>query len=56
MWSFPEFVCDDALYILSLYLYFPKLSAFIAQGPRFDPWLGNKDPASCVVWPKIKSK
>ena len=24
------------------------------DGPRFDPWLGNKDPASCSVWPKRK--
>ena len=23
-------------------------------GPGFDPWSGNKDPASCWVWPKRK--
>ena len=24
------------------------------RGPRFDPWSGNKDPASLVMWLKKK--
>jgi hypothetical protein len=23
--------------------------------PRFNPWSGNRDPTSCMVWPKNKT-
>ena len=26
------------------------------RGPRFNPWLGNSDPTSCMVRPKRKKK
>ena len=32
------------------------LWAFTAGGTGFDPWLGNQDPTSHVVWPKKKKK
>ena len=29
-----------------------RTQCFHCLGPRLDPWLGNEDPASYVVWPK----
>ena len=31
-----------------------KTSYFQCRGCRFNPWLGNQDPACCILEPKIK--
>ena len=28
--------------------------SFHLKGPGFSPWSGNRDPTSCIVWPKKK--
>ena len=33
-----------------------RILGFHCHGPGFNPWSGNVDPASRVVWPKKKKK
>ena len=33
-----------------------KTLSLQCKGCGFDPWLGNKDPAYCLVWQKKKKK
>ena len=33
-----------------------RILYFHCQGPRFNPWLGNSDPARHGVWLKEKKK
>ena len=32
-----------------------RLCTFTTGGNRFNPWLGNQDPACCATWPKTKT-